>query len=148
MSNETERLTPLPLAVVQELLDEHFPAVNAKGRLIVIESVASMTATCRMRPHDRTIRPGGTISGPALFHIADYTIYVALIATLGETAISAVTSNLNINFLKRPQPKDVVAHATILRLGKRLAFADVKLFSEGSDELIAHATGSYALPVK
>lgn len=112
----------------------------------MIESVGVRSARCRLEPGHSSIRPGGTVSGPALFHIADFTIYVALIATLGESAISAVTSNLNINFLTRPQPRDVIADALLLRIGKRLAYAEVRLASEGNDELIAHATGTYALP--
>ncbi len=138
--------TRLELTEVRRLISQHFPGLDAPGRRTIMESVDLHVARCRLEPGHSSIRPGGTVSGPALFHIADFTIYVALIATLGEPAISAVTSNLNINFLTRPQPKDVLADALLLRIGKRLAYAEVRLVSEGSEELIAHATGTYALP--
>ena len=81
-----------------------------------------------------------------MFTLADFTIYVALIGTLGYPGIAAVTSNLNINFLRRPAPADLIAHARIIRLGRRLAFAEVELYSDGDPDMIAHATGSYAIP--
>ena len=58
----------------------------------------------------------------------------------------AVTINLNINFLRRPAPAPVIAHCRVLKLGKRLAVLEATLFSEGDDEPIAHATGTYSLP--
>lgn len=135
----------LAVADVRRLVDQHFPALSAGERCIDIESVAARTARCRLVPAARHIRPGGTVSGPALFELADVTIYVALIGTLGAPAITAVTSNLNINFLARPAPTDVIADATLVRIGRRLAYAEVRLHSLGHPELIAHATGSYAL---
>ena len=148
MSLETNPHNLLTVEAVVRLIDEHFPGVHATGRWISIESVADRTARCRMKPSPQSIRPGGTISGPAMFTLADFTVYVALIGTLGSTAIPAVTSNLNINFLLRPALADMVAEARIIRLGRRLAYAEVQLFSEGNAEMIAHATGSYAIPAK
>ena len=81
-----------------------------------------------------------------MFTLADYTIYIALIGSIGPSAIPAVTSNLNINFLLRPGPTDLIAEARIIRLGRRLAYAEVQLYSEGISEMIAHATGSYVIP--
>ncbi|MDX2155161.1 MAG: PaaI family thioesterase [Hyphomicrobiaceae bacterium] len=86
------------------------------------------------------------MSGPTLFLLADFSIYVALLATLGPKAIQAVTSNLNITFLRRPRPVDVRAEARLIRVGRRLVYAEVALRSAGSDDVVAHATGSYALP--
>lgn len=136
---------PIPRDEVCRLLDRHFPGAQGEGRPIHIESVAPRTARLRLVPDQQSIRPGGTISGPAMFHLADLAIYVALIATQGETAIPAVTINLNINFLRRPEPVDLVAVATVIRLGRRLAYAEVHMMSEGGGDLVAHATGSYAL---
>jgi acyl-coenzyme A thioesterase PaaI-like protein len=81
-----------------------------------------------------------------MFTLADFSIYAALIATLGAPAIPAVTTNLNITFLRRPEPRDLVAMTRIIRLGRRLAYAQVELTSDGDEEVVAHATGSYALP--
>ena len=145
MSIETNPHTPLSVEAVNRLIDEHFPGIHAGGRRIDIVSVANRAARCRLRPSERAIRPGGTISGPAIFTLADFTIYIALIATLGPPAITAVTSNLNINFLRRPEPVDLIADARIIRLGRRLAYCDVQLVSAGSAELVAHATASYSI---
>ena len=112
---------------------------------MIIESVADRRARVRLQIDPRNLRPGGTISGPTLFTIADFSIYVALIATLGMPAITSVTSNLSINFLSRPDPVNVVAEATLLRVGRRLAYAEVGVYSEGRPDLVAHATGTYAL---
>lgn len=131
---------------VTALIDENFPQIHAGGRSISIESVAERQARVRLRYSERLARPGGTISGPAMFTLADFSIYAALIATLGAPAIPAVTTNLNITFLRRPEPRDLVAMTRIIRLGRRLAYAQVELTSDGDEEVVAHATGSYALP--
>jgi uncharacterized protein (TIGR00369 family) len=99
-----------------------------------------------MSPAPNSIRPGGTISGPAMFALADVAIYASLIANLGAPAMAAVTANLNINFLLRPDPVDLLADGTLIRVGRRLAYADVRILSAGRPDIVAHATGSYALP--
>jgi uncharacterized protein (TIGR00369 family) len=136
----------LSLAEVTALIDERFPQIHAGGRSFHIEAVAERCARLRLEFADRLVRPGGTIAGPAMFTLADFSIYVALIATIGARAIPAVTSNLNISFLKRPEQRDLLAEARIIRLGRRLAYAEVHLRSAGEEEVVAHATGSYALP--
>lgn len=146
MSTGTEQRTLLSVTEVNALIDATFPGIHAHGRWLHIESIAERAADVRMSAVASAIRPGGTISGPAMFTLADFAIYAALIGTLGSPAIAAVTSNLNITFLLRPEAVDVRAHARIIRLGRRLAYADVELHSIGKDEMIAHATGTYALP--
>ena len=135
---------PLNCDQVQSLIDHHFPGIRAQGHHLVIESVGERTAMCVLKPTPSSIRPGGTISGPAMFTLADFAVYVALIATLGEPAIPAVTSNLNITFLRRPPPEAIRAEAEVIRLGRRLAYAEVRMRSQGETEMIAHATASYA----
>jgi uncharacterized protein (TIGR00369 family) len=135
----------LSAEAVTELIDEAFPQIHAAGRVLEIEHVGPDTARVRMRLNDRNTRHGGTISGPAMFTLADFSIYAALIGRLGAPAIPAVTSNLNITFLMRPPPRDVVAETRLVRVGRRLAYAQVELYSDGGSEMIAHATGSYAL---
>ena len=137
--------SPLTVEAICRLLDEHFPGMQGPDRPMRIETVASKEARVRLKPVPTSIRPGGTISGPAMFTLADFAIYVALIATDGASAIPAVTSNLNMNFLVRPAPSDLIADARVIRMGKRLAYAEVELFSEGQADLVAHATGTYAL---
>lgn len=113
---------------------------------MIIEAVGAREARVRLCFTERSVRPGGTISGPAMFTLADFSIYVALLATLGAAAIPAVTTNLNITFLKRPEQGDLIAQTRIIRLGRRLVYADVALRADGADEMVAHATGSYAIP--
>ncbi|MGE0700642.1 MAG: PaaI family thioesterase [Hyphomicrobiaceae bacterium] len=146
MSSKAPPRTPLTTADVSRLIDETFPEIHAAGRQMEVESVGDRVARVRLGIDPRNLRPGGTVSGPAMFTLADFTIYVALIATLGPIAIPAVTSNLAITFLLRPDPVDVVAEARLIRIGRRLAYAEVALHSLGREEMIAHATGSYALP--
>jgi uncharacterized protein (TIGR00369 family) len=91
------------------------------------------------------MRPGGTISGPVMMALADFVMYAALMGAIGAVAL-AVTTNLNINFLRRPTPGDVVADCRVIKLGKRLAVLEVTLYSDGDDAPIAHATGTYSIP--
>jgi uncharacterized protein (TIGR00369 family) len=145
MSTDTPQYSHLSATAVTELIDAAFPQIHASGRVMDIESVGPDTARVRMRLTDRNTRHGGTISGPAMFTLADFSIYVALIGRLGPPAIPSVTSNLNITFLTRPPARDVTAEVRLVRVGRRLAYAEVSLYSDGSTDMIAHATGSYAL---
>tara|TARA_R110001592_G_scaffold175466_5_gene414693 strand:+ start:16398 stop:16811 length:414 start_codon:yes stop_codon:yes gene_type:complete len=110
-----------------------------------VEEVRHGYARIRIPYQDKHLRPGGTISGPVMMTAGDTAMYVAILGSLGEMAM-AVTSNLNINFLKRPDQLDLIAEASIIKLGKRIAFCEVGIRCEGCDELVAHVTGSYSLP--
>jgi len=100
-----------------------------------------------MQHRARMLRPGGTVSGPAMFSLADFSVHVAIIATLGEAGIDAVTTNLNINFLAKPEARDMVASVSLIRLGRRSSVGEARLFSEGASDLAAHAIATYALPL-
>ncbi len=108
-------------------------------------TIGDGAATVRMPYHDSTLRPGGTISGPAMMGLADFAMYAALMGAIGQVEL-AVTTNLNINFLRRPGQADVIADCRVLKLGSRLAVLEVTLFSDGEDEPIAHVTGTYSIP--
>ncbi len=137
-------MTKMTAQEVEDFIFSHFP--NRQGnRAFLVERVDEMFAQVRMTYHERQLRPGGTISGPALMALADTAIFVALLAMLGPVA-SAVTTNLNINFLRKPQPKDVIAEAKLLKLGKRLVVGDVTMYSDGDSEPVAHATLTYSIP--
>ena len=91
-------------------------------------------------------RPGGTISGPVMMGMADYVMYACVISMVGP-ALMAVTTNLNANFLRRPQPVAMIAEGRLLKFGKRLAYGEVNLWSSGTPEdLVCHVTLTYALP--
>jgi uncharacterized protein (TIGR00369 family) len=127
-------------------LDRDFPELQGGSEpTFFVEAVGPMTARMRLRYHPRHLRPGGTISGPAMFALADVALYAAILAQIGPVAL-AVTTNLNINFLRKPEPLDLIGDARLLKLGKRLAVGEVLLFAEGSEDLVAHATGTYSIP--
>ena len=134
----------LTVAELTEFLDEVFP--QQRGQM-VIEEVGRMRARMRMPIGHSHLRPGGTVSGPAMFTLADCTFYVATLAMIGREALT-VTTSLNINFLRKPAQRDLIAEARILKLGKRLSVGDVTLYSEGDDRPVAHATMTYAIPGK
>ncbi len=112
-----------------------------------IEEAGSGYVRARIPFNERMVRPGGTLSGPTQMALADAAMYAAILATLGKVEM-AVTSNLSINFLQKPKPMDLIAEATVLKMGRRLAFCEVRLLSgePGEELLVAHVTGSYALP--
>lgn len=137
----------MPRMSVDELerfLDEHFP--DMAQRAVSVETVDENFARVRLRYHDRHLRPGGTIAGPSLMMLADMAMYMALLAMIGPVAL-AVTTNLNINFLRKPAQADVIGECKILKLGKRLAVGEVTMYSEGDTEPVAHATVTYSIPV-
>lgn len=102
---------------------------------------------CRLRlPFDAsTLRPGGTLSGATMMSLADFAMYVAVLSAIGWVPL-AVTTNLNINFLKKPEARDLLAEARLIKLGKRLAVGDIGIRSDGENELVAHATSTYSIP--
>lgn len=136
----------LSAADVSELVDRYFPQVHAGGKHLHIEHIGHQVARVRMQGDDSQMRPGGTVSGPSMFKLADFSLWVVLLGNMGEDALQAVTTNLNINFLSRPKPGDLIAHARIIKLGRRLAVGEIELYPENSDEMVAHATGTYAIP--
>jgi len=129
---------------VSAYLAAEFPQIGI-GRDFRIESVGSMRARLRLLYRDDHLRPGGTISGPTIFALADVALYVAILAQLGPVKL-AVTTNLNINFLRKPGPADLVGEARLLKLGKRLAVGEVTMSSVGGSDIVAHATGTYSIP--
>ncbi len=137
-----------PLALDREevaaFLAEEFPQMQI-GRIFTIEEVGPMRALLRMIHHPSQLRPGGTISGPSIFALADVALYVAILAQIGRVKL-AVTTNLNINFLMRPGPRDLLGEARLVKLGKRLAVGEVRIWSDGDETLVAHAAGTYSIP--
>lgn len=127
---------------VQQIIRNGLPAAEQQG-IEVHERAGGVRLRCPFR--DDMIRPGGTISGPAIMAAADAAMYAAILARLGRVEM-AVTQNLNINFLARPRPAALIAEPEIIRLGRRSAVLEVRVYSEGDDTLVAHVTGIYALP--
>jgi len=130
---------------VERLLKAEFPQAFHPQSGLTIEEVWHGGCRVRQAFQDGFIRPGGTISGPTMMALADFSFYVALLATIGPEPL-AVTTNLNINFLRKPAQRDLVAAARILKLGQRLAVMEVELFSDGMEEPVAHVTATYSIP--
>jgi uncharacterized protein (TIGR00369 family) len=115
------------------------------SRPYVIDGIQPGGVVASLPAEQVMIRPGGTVSGPTLMMLADAAAYAVVLAHIGPVAL-AVTSNLSIDFLRKPQPVGVVAAAELLKLGRTLAVVDVRLRSEGSPALIARASVTYAIP--
>ncbi len=132
-------------AEVEAFLDREFPQIHFGGRTYRVEAVGPLSSRLRMAYHERHIRPGGTISGPAMMALADLALYVAILAQIGPVAL-AVTTNLSFNFLRKPGQRDLVAECRLMKLGKRLAVGEVSIFTDGEPEVVCHATGTYSIP--
>lgn len=139
-----QRTPVIGAAEMQPFLEEVFPAVA--GKFDVLE-IGPMRARLRMRIGAREIRPGGTVSGPAMFELADCAFYVAVMGMIGREALT-VTTNSTINFLNKPAAGPMVCEARLLKLGKLLATGDATIWSEGDERPMAHATLTYAIPPK
>ncbi len=122
-----------------------FPEMFHDGSGYDIEEVWHRGCRVRFRFHENSLRPGGTVHGPAMMALADFAMYVAVLASIGWEPL-AVTTNLSINFLKKPGRRDLVAEVRLIKLGKRLAVGEVAIRSDGDDELAAHVTSTYSIP--
>ena len=140
----TSQAAAFSVDAINGYLAEIFPQIGA-GRDFVVEALGPMSATMRLRAGEAHLRPGGTISGPSMFALADVALYVAILGQIGPVHL-AVTTNLNINFLKKPGRADLIGEARLLKLGKRLAVGEVSISQPGGEGLVAHATGTYSIP--
>jgi uncharacterized protein (TIGR00369 family) len=137
----------MAIADLEEFLTREFPQAFHPESGLTIDTVEHGRAVVRLAYSEQFIRPGGTISGPTMMMLADFALYLAVLSAIGPVAL-AVTINFNINFLRRPEPRDLIADARMLKLGKRLAVMEVSLHSDGLDEPVAHVTSTYSIPPK
>lgn len=135
------------LAITSQELDDivrtRVPLAGQMG--MVVEHVEPGEVRVRVPYRDDFVRPGGTVAGPVMMALADFTMYVVVLSLIGHVEL-AVTTNLNINFLRRPGPGDLVARGSILKLGKRLAVGEIVLYSDHDEGPVAHATSTYSIP--
>jgi uncharacterized protein (TIGR00369 family) len=137
-----------PKLTRKELVDRlraEFPEIsNAMGNYEVEEI---WYGGCRLRHpfNENSLRPGGTLSGTTMMSVADFAMYVAVLSAIGWVPL-AVTTNLTINFLRKPGPRDLLAEVRLIKLGKRLAVGEISIRSDGEDDLVAHATSTYSIP--
>lgn len=112
----------------------------------IVEDIGKNSASIRHKIGVDELRPGRTVSGPVLMTVADVALYVAILGEIGIVPL-AVTTNLSINFLRKPSPdNDIIAVCKIIKLGQSLAVGEVSLYSEGNEEPVAHAVGTYSIP--
>lgn len=139
----------MPVMMTVEELERfflaEFPQVFHAESGLAIEAVWERGCRVRQAFRQRSVRPGGTISGPTMMALADFAMYVAVLAAIGPVPL-AVTINLNINFLRKAAPRDLLAEARLLKLGKRLATGEVTIYSQGEAEPVAHVTSTYSIP--
>ena len=130
---------------LNEFLGRAFPQVAGQVR---VESLDEARLTARLTVDDRHLRPGGTVSGPSMFALADVAIYLAILARIGEVAL-AVTTNASIDFMRKPEAgRDLLADCRILKLGRILAVGEVLIRSDGAEEPVARCSMTYSIPSK
>jgi len=129
--------------VIAEFLAREFPQSKC-----VVEAIGERTSIISHAIGFDELRPGGTVSGPVLMTVADVGLYAAVLGELGLVAL-AVTSNLSINFLRKPAAdKDIVGHCKLVKVGRTLVMGEVMLYSRGDEKPVAQVMGTYALPAQ
>ena len=132
-------MTPQEL---QEILDTSFPGTKVP---YVITELSDTHVRMKLQVKGSDSRPGGTVSGPSLMAFADCAAWMVIMGQIGPIDLS-VTTSLHIDFLRKPELVDVEAVATLLKLGKRLAVAEVAMYSVGSEAVVAKAQVTYSIP--
>lgn len=140
MSDSEARISQ---AQFEQISRQRVPFIGQLG--VVVDALGYGFVRLRIPFQDDFLRPGGTIAGPVMMGLADLAMYGVVLSMIGPVEL-AVTTSLNINFLRRPRPGDMLAHARILKLGKRLAVGEVNIFRDGEDEPVAHVTATYSIP--
>jgi acyl-coenzyme A thioesterase PaaI-like protein len=127
---------------ITEFLAQAFPQSKC-----TIEEVGKLSATIRHPVGVNELRPGGTVSGPVMMASADVALYVAILGEIGIVPL-AVTTSLNFNFLRKPAAdRDIIARCKLIKLGNTLAVGEVSIYSDGLPDPVAHAVGTYAIPL-
>lgn len=130
---------------LNEFLARDFPQVADSYR---VEAVEPDRLVARLIVSDAHLRPGGTVSGPSIFALADLAIYCAILSRIGPVAL-AVTTSANVDFMRKPAAgRDLLAECRVLKLGRVLAVADALIFSEGQGEAVARCAMTYSIPPK
>ena len=127
---------------LNDFLEKEFHQVNKNFEIL---KVSNKSFSMLMHISSEHLRPGATVSGPTMFLLADVTFYLATLSVIGPKSLT-VTTNCSINFLRKPNEKNLISEARILKLGKTLSVGDVLIYSEDIDEPVAHASLTYSIP--
>ncbi|WP_298215551.1 PaaI family thioesterase [Acidocella sp.] len=145
MDQETVSLQPrMDVAELTAFLDAAFP-MHTRQTLGEVVSIAPEGLRMRLDPTPSMARPGNIVSGPTLMALADCAAYLVIAAFNGPEAM-AVTNALSISFLRACRFEPIFVDARLLKLGRRLASAEIRIWQRSEDRLIAHSTVGYALP--
>jgi uncharacterized protein (TIGR00369 family) len=144
-AKKTAKKATMSVKQLERFLAAEFPQVFHPASGLRIEQVWHDGGRVRQAYQPQFIRPGGTISGPTMMALADFAMYVGLLGSIGPVPL-AVTTSLNINFLRKPLARDLIAECHLLKLGKRLAVGEVTIRSEDQDAPVAHVTSTYSIP--
>ncbi len=134
----------MTIAEITAFLEKVFPQIDNDFDVI---SLSPEEIVVRMNVKERHLRPGGTVSGPSMFALADVSYYIATLAFIGPEALT-VTTNCSIDFMRKPAATDMIAKARVLKLGRTLSVGDVLLYSEGLEKPVARANLTYSIPPK
>lgn len=134
-------MSPVTLEEMAAFLRREFPQTR-----VTVESLTADEVVVAHAVGEAELRPGGTVSGPVMMTVADVALYVAVLHRIGLVPL-AVTTSLSINFLRKPDAdRRILGRCRLMKLGRRLAVGEVWIHSEGMEEPVAHATGTYAIP--
>ncbi|MCK0121423.1 PaaI family thioesterase [Loktanella sp. F6476L] len=133
----------MDIPALEAFLERDFTQV---ADMFGLDALDETELTVRLRVQEQHLRPGGTVSGPSMFALADVAMYLAILARIGPVGL-AVTTNCSIDFMRKPAAGvDLIAKARVLKLGRVLAVGDVLLFSEGQADPVARASLTYSIP--
>ena len=126
-----------------EYVEKIFPQIIGEFQIVHLDEALLIV---RLLVQEHHLRPGGTVSGPSMFSLADISVYLSVLAAIGPEALT-VTTNCSLDFMRKPVSEtDLLAHCKLLKLGKSLAVGDVLIFSDGMDKPVARATMTYSIP--
>ena len=141
-SSKLQMTTKMSIDELHGFLEREFPQVAGEFR---VEKLGHHSITVRRIIGRKDLRPGGSVSGPSMFGLADVAVYLAILAALGPREL-AVTTSCSIDFMRKPKPCDLLAEARLLKLGLRLAVGDVLIYSEAVEPPVARASMTYSIP--
>lgn len=134
-------MSKVSVAEFTDIIQAELPMAAESG--VYLQTIEQGTAEIILPYNDNSLRPGGTIAGPQMMMLADVCMFAVVLSMVGAVKL-AVTTNFNINFLRKPRACDLVAKGQIIKLGKRLAIIEVSIYSD--EDIVAHATGTYSIP--
>ena len=127
---------------IEQFLKKEFPQVSQSFKILTLNTGS---ISMLMNITNEHLRPGGTVSGPTMFLLADVSFYLATLSLIGPKSLT-VTTNCSINFLRKPSEDSLISETRVLKIGKTLSVGDVLIYSKGNKKPVAHASLTYAIP--